>query len=236
MITLYGYDPAFGMPSSSPFVVKTMIHLAMAGRPYEIEVVQDPSTAPKGKLPYIRDGDETIADSELIRKHLEQRYGIDFDPGLTAAEKADGMAFTRLVEDHLYWCAMYDHWQVDEHWAEIKPMFFGSLPPDQMDAVSDAVRAQIRRDLHGQGIGRHSPREVSAFGRQNIQTLGDRLGDGPYWFGDQPTSADAAIAPHIMAIAGDPLDGALSRAVAGHPSLVGYAKRVTEATIPDRLG
>lgn len=236
MITLYGYDPAFGMPSGSPFVVKTMIHLAMAGKPYEIEIVRDPSTAPKGKLPYIRDGDETIADSELIRHHLEQRYDVDFDAGLSPAERADGMAFTRLAEDHLYWCAMYDHWQVDEHWAEIKSIFFGDLPSDQMDAVADAVRDQVILDLHGQGIGRHSPKEVSAFGKQDIQALCDRLSDGPYWFGERPTSADAAIAPQIMTIASDPLDGALSQAVAGHPSLIDYAKRVLEATIPDRLG
>jgi hypothetical protein len=35
--------------------------------------------APKGKLPYIDDDGEIVADSTFIRK----KYGIDFDPGLT---------------------------------------------------------------------------------------------------------------------------------------------------------
>jgi glutathione S-transferase len=36
-------------------------------------------TAPKGKLPYIRDGEQVVSDSSLIRFHLEESYGIDFD-------------------------------------------------------------------------------------------------------------------------------------------------------------
>lgn len=90
MITLYAYHPAFGLPSSSPFVVKTMIDLAMVGKSYEIEPTQDPSTAPKGKLPYIRDGDMPVADSELIRKHLEQRYGVDCTPARRLRRKLMG--------------------------------------------------------------------------------------------------------------------------------------------------
>lgn len=87
MITLYAFHPGFGMPSGSPFVVKTMIHLAMAKQAYEIEIAHDLSAAPKGKLPYIRDNGDIIADSEMIRKHLETRYGIDFDPGLSPATR-----------------------------------------------------------------------------------------------------------------------------------------------------
>lgn len=97
MITLYAFDPGFGMPSASPFVVKTMIHLTIADRPFETDFVQDYMTAPKGKLPYIRDQETMIADSELIRKHLERRYGVDLDAGLNAAQRAEGVAFSRLA-------------------------------------------------------------------------------------------------------------------------------------------
>ncbi len=235
MIKLYQYPLSWGM-NVSPFTLKLETWLRLSNLDYQVIAVHSPRSAPKGKLPYIRDGDKLVADSELIRKHLEQGYGVNAYAGLTPAEKADGWAFARLVEDHLYWCAMYDHWQVDEHWAEIKPMFFGKLPPDQRDMVADGVRNQIIRDLHGQGIGRHNPSEVAMLGELDIQALHDRLGAGPYWFGEQPTSADAAIAPHILAIANDPLKGALSQAIAARPSLITYAKRVLEVTIPDRLG
>ena len=236
MITLYAFAPAFNMPSGSPFVIKTMIHLAMAKQPFETEIVEDPSTAPKGKLPYIRNGAVTIADSELIRQHLEQRYGVDLDEGLTPAERAEGLAFARLAEEHLYWCGMYEHWQVEAHWRVMKPLFFGGLPADQLDAVAEQVRSQICRDLHGQGMGRHSADEMIGFAERDLQALEDRLGDGRFWFGARPTSTDAAIAPQILTVAGDLLGGPLDQASKAHPSLIAYAKRVLEATIPDRLG
>ena len=33
MITLYGFGPLFGLPDPSPFVLKTMTQLKMAGLP-----------------------------------------------------------------------------------------------------------------------------------------------------------------------------------------------------------
>ena len=235
MITLYAFEPAFGLPSASPFVVKTMIHLAMAKQPYDIEIAFDLEKAPKGKLPYIRDDNGLIADSELIRRHLETRYGANFDPGLSPQEKADGIAFTRLVEDHLYWCALYDHWQVDAHWAIIKPLLFNSLPPDQLDGVADAVREQILRDLHGHGLGRHKPDELLTLAKGNLDALASRLGEGPFWFGDTLTSADAAIAPQIASVAGDPTNGSISRALKTQPSLIAYANRVLESALPEQM-
>jgi len=235
MITLYAFHPTFGLPGGSPFVAKTMIHLAMARQHYNIEIVSDLKMAPKGKLPYIRDNDLTIADSEFIRAHLEDRYGVDFDPDLTAADKAEAIAFTRLVEDHLYWCAMYDHWQVDTHWAMIKPIIFKGLPPAQMDAIAEAVRNQLLRDMHGQGLGRHSAAENLTLAKKDLDALATRLGDRPYWFGDTLTSVDAAIAPQIQTIAGDPLSGPLSEALYAHRNLVAYAKRVLETTLPDDM-
>lgn len=235
MITLYAFDPGFGMPSASPFVVKTMIHLAMAKLPYDVVIATDLKSAPKGKLPYIRDNDETIADSELIRRHIEQHYAIDFDPGLSPRDKADAVAFTRLAEEHLYWCAMYDHWQIDANWAAIKPMIFDGVPPDQLDAIADPVREQLIRDMHGQGLGRHTPDGNLAFAKRDLEALANRLGDRSYWFGESLTSADAAIAPQIQTIIGDPLNGPLNEALYAHPNLIAYTRRVLEVTLPEQM-
>lgn len=235
MITLYAFEPGFGMPSNSPFVVKTMIHLMMAKQPFVTEITVDLEAAPKGKLPYVRDGKDIIADSELIREHLERQYQVDFDPGLSASDKADAVAFTRLVEDHLYWCAMYEHWQVEENWAKMKPIFFHGLPPEQLDTVAEAIRQQLLRDLHGQGLGRHTPDELMTLAKGNLEALSNRLGDAPFWFGDVMTSADAAIAPHLHAIAHDPLSGPLNKALNAHPNLAPYAKRVLETALPDHM-
>src|SRR5207237_862463 len=85
MITLYTFGPAFGLPDPSPFVMKAEVLLKMAGLVYRTDT-KGLRRAPKGKLPYIEDDGERIADSTFIRWHVERKYGIDFDRGLARQE------------------------------------------------------------------------------------------------------------------------------------------------------
>ena len=84
MITLYTFGPFFGLPDPSPFVMKAEMLLKIAGLKYETST-RGFRNAPKGKLPYIVDGETLVADSTLIRLYLEQQHGIDFDRGLSRA-------------------------------------------------------------------------------------------------------------------------------------------------------
>ena len=102
MITLYTFGPQFGLPDPSPFVMKAETLLKMSGLPFRTDTTGFPK-APKGKLPYIDDDGEKIADSTFIRWHLEKKYQIDFDRGLTPEQRAIAWAFEKLAEDHLYW-------------------------------------------------------------------------------------------------------------------------------------
>jgi len=49
VIILHGFGPYFGMPEASPFVMKTMIQLALAGREYEHRA-SGVAGAPAGKV------------------------------------------------------------------------------------------------------------------------------------------------------------------------------------------
>ncbi len=75
MITLQSFGPAFGLPDPSPFVTKVEVLLKMAGLPYEVDT-GGLKKAPKGKLPYIVDDGQIVADSPLIRWHLEKKYRV----------------------------------------------------------------------------------------------------------------------------------------------------------------
>ena len=112
MITLYTFGPAFGLPDPSPFVTKAEVLLKMAGVPYRTDTTGF-NKAPKGKLPYIDDGGAIVADSTFIRMHLEKNYGVDFDKGLSPAERGVAWAFEKLCEDHLYWVGLHARWIVD---------------------------------------------------------------------------------------------------------------------------
>ena len=59
----------------------------MSGQPFRADTGGF-NKAPKGKLPYIDDDGQKIADSTFIRRHLESKYGIDFDQGLSAEQRA----------------------------------------------------------------------------------------------------------------------------------------------------
>jgi glutathione S-transferase len=71
MITLYGV-------SASPFVRKVMVVLALKDLPYEhiksMPFSDDPELkkiSPLEKVPVLRDGDLTLADSKVICRYLE---------------------------------------------------------------------------------------------------------------------------------------------------------------------
>ena len=83
MITLYTFGPGMGLPDPSPFVMKAELLLKMSGQPYRVDT-KGFSKAPKGKLPYIDDDGEIVADSTFIRWHLEKKYKLDLDRGLPA--------------------------------------------------------------------------------------------------------------------------------------------------------
>ena len=124
MITLYTFGPAFGLPDPSPFVTKAEVLLKMAGLPYRTDT-KGLSKAPKGKLPYISDGEDIIADSSFIRLHLEKRYTIDFDKGLSQHERGVACAVEKMCEDHLYWLLVYDRWADDANFKRSRQVFRG---------------------------------------------------------------------------------------------------------------
>jgi glutathione S-transferase len=97
MITLYTFGPGFGLPDPSPFVMKAEMLLKIAGLSYRLDS-KGFSKAPKGKLPYIDDDGERIADSTFIRWHLEKTHKVDFDRGLSEEQRAVAWAFERTAE------------------------------------------------------------------------------------------------------------------------------------------
>jgi glutathione S-transferase len=226
MIRLYQFPPVWGLPNASPFCMKVETWLRMAALPYESAVVLNPAKAPKGKLPYIVDNGKTVADSGLIVDYLINTHGDKLDGHLSAAERAAALALRRMMEEHLYWCAIYDRWIVDEHWAVTKRDFFAGLPPVLFQLVTTLARRGQRRQLHGHGMGRHSREEIYALGRADIAALSDWLGDKPFFMGAQPTSLDATAYAFLANLLWVPLDTPLTRAARERQNLVGYCDRV----------
>ncbi len=68
MLQLSVFGPHFGLPDGSPFCIKALVLLKMSEQPFEVTKMNF-SKAPKGKAPYLKDGDAVVADSHLIQQH-----------------------------------------------------------------------------------------------------------------------------------------------------------------------
>ena len=117
------------------------------------------SKAPKGKLPYIRDGEDIIANSTFIRLHLEKRYNIDFDEGLSPKERGLAWAIEKMCEDHLYWLLVHERWAEDANFKRGPAKFFDVAPAPVRPLVKWFIRRRVKQALHGQGAGRYSESE-----------------------------------------------------------------------------
>jgi glutathione S-transferase len=74
MLTLYSYPDLFGVADNNPFGLKVFAFMRWVGLNFEHRHVLDTSLAPRGQLPYLVDGDDTIGDSDSIIAHLTRRY------------------------------------------------------------------------------------------------------------------------------------------------------------------
>src|SRR6478609_6498830 len=64
MLTLYSYPPLFGVADNNGYGLKVYAFLKLAGVPFRHEHIFDASKAPRGQLPHIVDGDDSVGDSE----------------------------------------------------------------------------------------------------------------------------------------------------------------------------
>jgi glutathione S-transferase len=234
-ITLRRFGPFLGAPDSSPFVIKTMLLLKFAGVTYR-DVSGNPLKAPKKLLPYIEDDGATVADSTLIRAHIERKYGFDFDAGLNAEQKAIAWAVERMCEDHLYFAMLEARWTDRAIFKKGVGTMFGIVPLPLRPLAKAMLRRANAARLHGHGLGRHSKADIAALAARDIDALAALIGDKPYLMGDKPCGADAFVFGIVTSILTPPLDVTLRAAMGKHANLVAYRDRLTRQFFPVLAG
>ena len=230
MIKLIQFAPALGLPNASPFCLKLETYLRMANVPYEIPPVTMAafSKAPKGKMPYIEDNGKLIADSAFIIAHLKARYGDPLDADLTPEQRAISQAFTRLLEENLYWAVVYARWIEPAGWAITRPAFFNTMPAPFKWFVPTLARRGLVKSLHGHGMGRHSREEIYAIGQRDITALADYLGEKKFFLGESPSSVDATVYGFLANLIWAPIENPLKEHAKQYPQLEAYCTRMRD--------
>mgnify|MGYP002151889790 CR=1 FL=1 len=209
----------------------------MAKLPYKV-VETLPLKAPKGKLPYIENEGQIIADSRFIIEYLQTQYGDTLDKHLNSTERATMTAMQRLLEDSLYiGGAMYTRWQYSaENWQENKKAIFGGMPPILRDIAAFVYRKMIiGKQIYGQGTGRHQAEEIFHLGRLDLDALSIFLADKPYFMGDKPSSLDACAFGILVNIIRVPIESPVKEHALSLTNLVSYCERMMLTYYPELL-
>lgn len=231
-IILTAGGPAFGLPETSPFVMKTEIQLQLAGLPYE-KRFDRPDSSPKGQLPWIEDDGELIADSTFIRAHLERKYGVDLDAGLNLGERAKAWAIERMLENHFNWVLAYYRFFWDDNFARGPAHWFDFAPEEMQGPMREGLVAAVRQNLMAVGVLRHTEPEIRSLGDRTIEAVVALIGDKPFLFGSQPTGTDAFCFAALAAGMTPFFDSPLRTAIEAQPVLTAYVARMMARFYPD---
>ncbi len=204
----------------------------MSGLPHTLAKA-DFRKAPKGKIPYIEDAGQLLGDSTFIRWHLEKKYGIDFDDGLTAAEKAVAWAFEKMSDEHLYWAIVYARWTEPANFVKVSKVIFEDMPPLLRPVLIPIIKKKARANIVGHGMGRHTADEIWKLAAADLNAISDHLGDKPWLMGTEPCGADAAVWSTVAGCLCPEFDTPLLAAATKHDNLKAYAGRGLERWFPE---
>ena len=235
-LRVFTFGTGWGVPfqTSGPFPLKLCTWLRMAKIDHEVVVENDPRKGPKGKSPWIELDGVPMGDSSIIIAHLSERFGVDLDAQVSEIDKARALAVQRMLEEH-YHQAFEHQLFLGRGGKERLDEFMTTMPPVIRWIIPRVMLKQLRAQLHARGLGRHDEAEILAQGKADLDALSRMLGDGPFFFGDRPSSIDACIFGFLGVTVYVNGDNPLFTYAASLPNLMKYCERMRSQFFPETL-
>ena len=227
MLTLYSYPTLFGVADNNGYGLKVFAFLKLAGVPFRHEHIFDASKAPRGQLPYIVDGSDTVGDSETILAYVIDKYRLTIDAALTEAQRAQNLLIARTLDD-LYWVMSYSRWKDERYWPLFRDALLREHPSVTEEGLAKAKEFNAQRYYY-QGIGRYDPDAAMARGLADLAALSNLIPPRGYVHGSNPTSVDAGIYGFIANIYFYDIDTPLKAFVVAHDNIVRHCRAIHEA-------
>ncbi|XP_076183749.1 failed axon connections isoform X2 [Ptiloglossa arizonensis] len=242
IVYLYQFSRSPLLPSFSPYCLKVETWLRLNGIKYENVDHKVKFRSKKGVLPFIELNGEEIADSTIILRELSQKFGKDLDTGLTSEQRSVSHAMISMIENHLVW--VVSCWRTRN-----LDLFLKGYKVNLQHVVGTRIPNGIlnfffkvtfgrksAKKVKAQGMGVHTPEEVSQFGCADLKVLSDVLADKPFFFGDETTMLDVVAFAHlaqILYIDKDTVYSVRDYMQENCPNLVGHCSRMKERCFPD---
>ena len=227
MLTLYSYLTLFGVADNNGYGLKVFAFLKLAGVPFAHEHIFDASKAPRGQLPYIVDGTDTVGDSETILKFVTGKYRLAIDAALTNAQRTQDLLITRMLDD-LYWVMSYSRWKDERYWPLFRDALLREHPSVTKEGLAKAQEFNFQRYYY-QGIGRYDPDAAMARGLADLGALARLIPQHGYVHGERPTGIDAGIYGFVANIYFYDIDTPLKQFVAAHDNIVRHCRAIHAA-------
>jgi glutathione S-transferase len=173
-----------------------------------------------------------IADSSLIVDHLVRTRGVDPDARLDASQRSIALLVQRTLEEHYAFVLAYTH-LVREEGLQYTRARFNSVPAIVRPLVGYIVRGRIKKILWQQGVLRHSHEDIVESARRDWRAVLTVMGDGPYFFGDEPTGIDAVVFGALATSVLTPIESSIGDFLRSQPGLVSYAERMRARFFPE---
>src|SRR5262245_24193410 len=231
-IKLFQFPRMFAIPNLSPFCCKLETWLRIAQVPYEVVDTPDPRKAPKGKLPFIEDAGVRIADTSRIVDYLAKTRDVHLDRHLDPSQRAIALLVQRTLEEHYAFVTLYTHFIRADGWRHTQASF-NTVPTIARALVASMVRGRMRKILWTQGIWRHSDEDIIAAGLQDWRAVLPLMGEGPYFFGDEPTNVDAIVFAALATTVLTPIESPIRDFLRSQPKCVAYTERIRGRYFPE---
>ena len=223
-VQLFRPPGSWGLLSVSPFCIKLEVWLKLVGIPYQTTAA-DPRRAPRGKIPYVSINGALLGDSQLIIEHLTERRGVVLDAELTAVQRAWGHTLRKTAEDSLYFHIVHARWVDADGFAAYRSVIGALMPAPVRLLGPHLVRRMVRRQLHGQGLGRFDDADRTVLAAADADALQTALSEAPFALGDEPHSVDASLYAMLVSILAFPVDSAL-KTLFSRPVFTDYIARM----------
>ena len=242
VVYLYQFSRTPLLPSISQYCLKVETWLRLNGIRYENVDHKLKFRSKKGGLPFVEVNGEEIADSTIILRELSQKFDKDLDVGLTSEQRSVSHAMMSMIENHLVWVVTC--WRTKNldqvlkgYKVNLQHVLGTRIPNGILNFFFKLTFGRKgAKKVKAQGMGVHTPEEVSKFGCADLKVLSDMLADKPFFFGDEPTTLDVVAFAHLAQILYIDKDTPYSLRdymQENCPNLVGHCSRVKERCFPD---
>jgi glutathione S-transferase len=225
-------DPGLpGFETFSPFCMKVHRALRLLGVPYERRHGAHPGVHrahnPTGQVPVLLVGSEALADSTVILRWLEAKYGglVPADPHLAA----EAWLWEELADTSLNGYFVAARWADPESWPLVREAYFRGMPAPIRWILPGRLRAGVLANLRARDVLRRSFDDCVTRHAALLDDLEARAPQHGFWLGESPSVADLALFAQLHGLRA-PLTPRQAALLAARPRLTQWLDRVEHAT------